>query len=270
MPKKFLGQHFLSDPRILERIASSLPAGPGDLVLEIGPGRGALTARLVQRGLRVTAIERDRDLVPELVARFPTARILAADALAIDWTKALGSLPGEPWYLIGNIPYQITTPLIEKALAEPGSLPRSIVFLVQKEVALRLTAAAGTAEYGALTVGVSSVAAVERLFAVAAGAFQPPPKVTSAVVRITPRDGTVAPADAPAFRRLVVGLFGGRRKQVTRALRTVLDLNSPEALAILRPAGIDPARRPETLSVAEFARLFRAVVDAGRGATLTL
>lgn len=268
MPKKFLGQHFLSDPRILARIAASLPAAPGEPVLEIGPGRGALTAKLVERGFRVTAIERDRDLMPHLVERFPTVRFLEADALSVEWATAVAVEPGEPWFLIGNIPYRITSPLIEKALTDPR--PRAIVFLVQKEVANRLTAEPGTAEYGALTVGVGSAAMVERLFPVAAGAFRPPPKVASVVIRITPRDGAV-PADLRiGFRRLVVGLFGGRRKQLVRALRTVLDLGPEEALAVVRSAGLDPTQRPETLTGSEFERLFRVVVDGGRGERLTL
>jgi 16S rRNA (adenine1518-N6/adenine1519-N6)-dimethyltransferase len=265
LPKKFLGQHFLSDSRILARIADALPATRGDPVLEIGPGRGALTAVLAARGFRVTAIERDRDLIPELRTRFPAVGIVEGDALAVDWQAALGLLPGDPWFLIGNIPYQITTPLIERALEPPR--PRSIVFLIQQEVADRLTAKPGTAQYGALTVGVSTVATVERLFAVAPGAFHPRPKVTSAVVRITPgaETGLAAP-----FRRLVVGLFGARRKQLARALRTTLGLDGMAALEVLRAVGLDPTRRPETLTVAEFGDLYRAVVDGGRAGQLTL
>ncbi len=268
MPKKFLGQHFLSDPRILARIAECLPASPGDRVLEIGPGRGALTDQLVARGFRVTAIERDRDLLPGLVERFPTVRFLEGDALSVDWAAAVSAEPGEPWFLIGNIPYRITSPLIEKALT--GERPRSIVFLVQKEVALRLTAQPGTADYGSLTVGVGATATVERLFSVAAGAFHPPPKVASAVVRLTPRAGSAPAIQSPGFRRLVVALFGGRRKQLARALRTVLDLGPEEAVAITTAAGIDPTRRPETLTGSEFERLYGVVVDEGRLGRLTL
>ena len=268
MPKKHLGQHFLTDPRILARIAECLPAAPGDRVLEIGPGRGALTAALVERGFQVTAIERDRELVPALIARFPTVRVLEADALAVDWAAALGVGPGDSWFLIGNIPYQITSPLIEKALLAPR--PRSIVFLIQKEVAFRLTAEPGTAEYGALTVGVGSAATVERLFSVPAGAFQPPPRVTSAVVRITPRSGALGGDQAGGFRRLVVGLFGGRRKQLARALRTVLSVDAAEARALALGAGVDPTRRPETLTGAEFEALYRLVVDEGRSGPLGL
>lgn len=259
MAKKFLGQHFLSDPRILRRIADALPAKPGDLVLEIGPGRGALTAVLVAKGFRVTAIERDRDLVAGLIARFPEVTIVSGDALTLDWPATLGVAAGTGWFLIGNIPYNITSPLIDQALTGPR--PEAIVFLVQREVSLRLVALPNTSEYGALTVGVASSAKVERLFNVPAGAFQPPPKVESSVVRITPGGG----GQPPGFRRLVVGLFGGRRKQLGRALRTVLGLGQAEAADLVVRAVLDPTQRPETLTVAEFERLYRVVVDAGIG-----
>ena len=119
MPKRFLGQHFLSDPRILGRIADQLEAKPGDRVLEIGPGRGALTEALVARGVRLTAVERDRDLVPVLRERFPSVTVIEGDALAIDWARAVGAGPADPWLVTGNIPYYITSPLIEKALGPP-------------------------------------------------------------------------------------------------------------------------------------------------------
>ena len=257
-PKRALGQHFLADPRILARIGDALGARPGESVLEIGPGRGALTGELLRRGWSVTAIEKDGRLAPSLAARWPALRVVQADALEVNWLEAVA--PASPrWFVIGNIPYNITSPLIEKALE---ARPTEIVFLVQKEVADRLAAAPGSAEYGALTVGVSATALVEKLFTVPAGAFTPRPKIDSAVVRLTP--GPRGPAD-PRFRRLVVGLFGARRKQLGRALRTVLDLSAESAVALIAPTGIDPTRRPETLSVAEFERLFGAVVDGGLG-----
>jgi 16S rRNA (adenine1518-N6/adenine1519-N6)-dimethyltransferase len=268
LPKKSLGQHFLSDPRLLARIAGTLPAKPGDRVLEIGPGRGGLTAVLVERGFEVVAIERDAALLPDLTGRFPTVRFIPGDALTVDWRAALAVGPSDSWFVIGNIPYRITTPLIERALTPPP--PRSIVFLLQREVALRLTAAPGTPQYGALTVGVGMVASVERLFSVPPGAFFPPPRVASTVVRITPRAGPLPPERLAPFRRLVVGLFGSRRKQLTRALRTVLDLDALEAAGLVEAAGLEPTRRPETLTGAEFARLLAVVVDAGREGPLTL
>ena len=213
--KRRLGQHFLTDPRLLGRIADALGAGPDDTVLEIGPGPGGLTAALAERAGRLVAIEKDADLVPALRERFPSATIVEGDALETDWPAVAG-----PRFLVaGNIPYNITSPLIDKALEPPR--PVRIVFLVQKEVADRVTAARGRPRaYGALSVGVQSVALAERLFTVPAGAFHPRPKVDSAVLRLTPlADPLVEPAEQWSFRRLVVGLFGFRRKQMARGLR---------------------------------------------------
>jgi 16S rRNA (adenine1518-N6/adenine1519-N6)-dimethyltransferase len=264
VPKKSLGQHFLSDPRILGRIADALPARAGDPVLEIGPGRGSLTRVLLDRGLRVVAIERDRELAAALRDSYPTLALIEGDALAVDWPGAIagvaaaGGPPLARWFVIGNIPYNITSPLIDRALeAEPP--PDAIVFLVQREVAARITATAGTAEYGALTVGVQAAAVAERLFSVAAGAFWPPPKVASAVIRLVPRPTAERPPDAARFRRLVVGLFGARRKQLGRALRVVLDVSADQAIALTRAAGLDPEQRAETVTVAGFRELDRVV-----------
>jgi len=256
MPRRRLGQHFLSDPRILARIADALPARPGDPVLEIGPGTGSLTRVLVQRGYRVTAIERDVSLTAALAEALPGINITAADALLVDWRASLGR-PAGSWYAIGNIPYYITSPLIDKALSPPR--PSAIVFLLQKEVALRLAAAPGTKDYGALTVGVSSVARVERLFSVPAGAFRPPPEVASAVVRLTPLgEPLVGDAESALFRRMVTALFGARRKQLLRAVRTALGVSATEAGAVLERAELPGDVRPETLAVEEFVRLFRS------------
>lgn len=255
--KKRFGQHFLTDPRLLDRIAAALEAPPGTSVLEIGPGRGALTGALLQRGFAVTAIEKDADLWDELRLRFPTLRLVEGDALDLDWPAlAPGAL------VIGNIPYNVTSPLVDKALRPPR--PARIVFLVQKEVAIRLAAAPGSSEYGALSVGVQAVARVERLFTVAAGAFSPPPKVDSAVVRLTPlAEPLIADAEVPAFRALVVGLFGYRRKTLLRGLRELTGWAPDAAGAVLAAAGQDGTHRPETLAPHDFARLFAACVDAG-------
>ena len=268
MAKKSLGQHFLSDPRILHRIRAALPAPAGARVLEIGPGRGALTRELLAAGFRVTAIERDRDLVPTLRVRFPDLTLVEGDALELDWAAAVSADRGA-WYLIGNIPYNITSPLIDRAL-EADPQPESIVFLVQKEVALRLAAEPGTAEFGALTVGVQASARVERLFIVSAGAFHPVPKVDSALVRLTPRPRVERPPDSRRFRRMVVGLFGARRKQLLRGLQTGLGFSVEAARRIVERSGLDPVRRPETFAVAEFRRLETAVVDEGRDAGVAL
>jgi 16S rRNA (adenine1518-N6/adenine1519-N6)-dimethyltransferase len=256
--KRRLGQHFLTDPRLLGRIADALGAGPGDTVLEIGPGPGGLTAALAARAGRLVAIEKDPDLVPALRTRFPAATIVQGDALDLDWR----ALVDGPFLVAGNIPYNITSPLLDKALDPPR--PARIVFLVQKEVADRITAAAGEPDYGALTVGVQSVAGVERLFTVPAGAFQPRPKVDSAVLRLTPlAHPLVAPSAQPGFRRLVVGLFGFRRKQMLRGLRELTGWSADLARGALERAGIPPDIRPEVVPPAAFVRLQQALVDGG-------
>ena len=271
--KRHLGQHFLSDPSILRRIADALGARPGDRVLEIGPGPGGLTRHLLDRQVRLTVIERDRDLIAGLRALAgprdpagsrsaePGLAVIEGDALEVDWAAAVGVAPGEPWLVIGNIPYNITSPLIDKALAPPR--PARIVFLVQREVADRLAAQPGTPEYGALTVGVGSVATVERLLPVPAGAFRPRPRVASAVVRIVPRPvPLVADAEVGPFRRLVTGLFGARRKQLVRALRTATTLGPEQAARVVDRVGLDPNQRPETVAPGQFVALFRGIADA--------
>jgi 16S rRNA (adenine1518-N6/adenine1519-N6)-dimethyltransferase len=256
--KRRLGQHFLSDPRILQRIADALEPTTADTVLEIGPGPGGLTAALAARAGRVVAIERDADLVPGLRARFPEVTVVVGDALGLDW-HALGG-PGA--LVTGNIPYNITSPLIDKALLPPR--PPRIVFLVQKEVADRVTASAGESAYGALSVGVQAVARAERLFVVPAGAFHPRPKVDSAVLRLTPLPvPLVADAELPAFRRLTVGLFGFRRKQLGRGVRELTGWPPERVAQALARANVEPAVRPETLAPEAFVRLGDVLVDGG-------
>ncbi len=256
--KRRLGQHFLTDPRILARIADALGAGPGDTVLEIGPGPGGLTAALAERAGRLVAIEKDPDLVPALRARFPGVEVVEADALEADWQ----ALAGGRFLLAGNIPYNITSPLLEKALEPPR--PARIVFLVQREVADRVIAPPGGGEYGALSVGVRAVARAERLFTVPAGAFQPKPRVDSAVLRLTPLASPLVPdQERGRFRRLVVGLFGFRRKQLLRGVRELTGWDAERAGAVLERAGLDPAARPETVLPEEFVRLLGSLVDGG-------
>lgn len=256
--KRRLGQHFLADPRILARIADALEAGPNDTVLEIGPGPGGLTGALVERAGRVIAVEKDRELVPPLRRRFPKIDVVQADALDLDWH----SLVQPPFLVAGNIPYNITSPLLDKALLPPR--PARVVFLVQKEVADRVTATPGTPEYGALSIGVQVVAWAERLFTIPAGAFHPRPKVDSAVLRLTPlAEPLVADSERDSFRSLVVGLFGFRRKQLLRGLREFTGWDAARVSGVLQRVGIAEALRPEVVSPAEFVRLRRALVDGG-------
>ena len=256
--KRRLGQHFLTDPRLLSRIADALAPTRSDTVLEVGPGRGGLTAALLARAGRVVAVEKDADFIPDLRARFPDATIVEGDALEVDWHAAAG-----PRFLVtGNIPYNITSPLIDKALEPPR--PERTVFLVQLEVAERATARPATPEYGALSVGVQAVARAERLFIVPAGAFQPRPKVDSAVLRLVPlEEPLVNDAEVQTFRRLVVGLFGFRRKQLLRGLRELTGWAAPPLEELLDRLDIAPSLRPEVVAPEGFVRLLRALVDGG-------
>jgi 16S rRNA (adenine1518-N6/adenine1519-N6)-dimethyltransferase len=254
--KRRLGQHFLADPRILAQIADALDAGPTDTVLEIGPGPGGLTAVLLARAGQVIAIEKDRDLIPALRDRFPGARVVEGDALHLDWHE----LADVPFLVAGNIPYNITSPLLDKALLPPR--PKRVVFLVQKEVADRVTAEPATPAYGALSIGIQVAARAERLFTVPAGAFHPKPKVDSAVLRLTPlSDPPVTDAERDSFRALVVGLFGFRRKQMLRALRELTGWDASRVRGVLGNLAIPETARPEVVRPLDFVRLHRALVD---------
>jgi 16S rRNA (adenine1518-N6/adenine1519-N6)-dimethyltransferase len=254
----------LRDARALERIADALALTGHETVVEIGPGRGALTDLLRERSGRVVAIELDRMLADVLTARYADdarVRIVQADALAI----RLADVGGDEFVLVGNVPYYITTPLIFHALERPR--PLRSVFLVQREVAERLAAPPGGKEYGALSVNAQAIADIELLFTVPARAFLPPPKVESAVVRMTPRDTPlISPDVEDRFKTFVLDIFGLRRKQMRRVLRTVLRLDAERADEILRAESIDPEARPETLTPAMIAALFQRI-DASSGKT---
>jgi 16S rRNA (adenine1518-N6/adenine1519-N6)-dimethyltransferase len=251
--RKSLGQHFLTDLTVLSRIADAAELTGSETVIEIGPGRGALTDLLVERAGRLIAIEYDRALAAKLIDRYASRKnveIIQADVLSVDF----GSLTNGPYALVGNVPYYITTPIIFQALEPPR--PDVAVYLVQREVAERLVAPPGGKDYGALTVNVGAVARVEILFHVPASAFRPPPKVESAVVRITPRaDPVISPEHEKAYRALVQATFTMRRKQMQRIMRSLRNLDGERATAMLLSAGIDPMARPETLDGAAFARL---------------
>jgi len=262
--RKSLGQHFLTDRRILGRIADALKLEGHETVLEIGPGRGALTDILAERAGRLIAIEYDRALAAMLRERYARrSNVLIAEADVLE--VSLGDLAAGPYVLVGNVPYYITTPILFHALA-PRRADRA-VYLVQREVAQRLSARPDSKEYGALTVNVAAVARAETLFSVPAGAFAPPPKVESAVVRITPRAEPLIRADEEhRFRVLVQSAFGMRRKQMRRVVRTMFALDPDQADALLARAGIDATVRPEVVSVEQFVRLLRAdkgAVDSG-------
>jgi 16S rRNA (adenine1518-N6/adenine1519-N6)-dimethyltransferase len=255
--RKNLGQHFLNDRRILQRIVDALDLTGRETVVEIGPGRGSLTELLRPRAGRLILIEYDRALAAVLRERYahaPAVEVVEADVL----TVPLGERAGGPYRLVGNVPYYITTPILFHALTPPR--PERAVYLVQREVADRLVASPGSKEYGALSVNVQAVARATQLFRVAPGSFQPPPKVESAVVRIEPRaDPDVELAGEAQFRRFVIDAFSLRRKQLRRVIRSVAGMSVERAEAVLRAADIDPTARPETLSPSDFARLLRAI-----------
>jgi 16S rRNA (adenine1518-N6/adenine1519-N6)-dimethyltransferase len=261
--RKSLGQHFLTDRRILSRIADAAEIVGGETVIEIGPGRGALTEILRERldDGRLIAIEYDRALAALLRERFGAdskIEIVEADVLQVN----LGQVAGGQYVVVGNVPYYITTPILFHALRPPRA--ERAVYLVQREVADRMTASPGDDAYGALSVNLQALASVETLFGIPAGAFSPPPKVDSAVVRVIGlRDPVLAREEEQGFRELVQSAFGMRRKQMRRVLRELQPMSSESADAVLREAGIEPEVRPETLSVGQFTKLYRRLSAFG-------
>jgi len=255
-PLKRLGQHFLTDPRILGRIVDALAPGSSETVVEIGPGRGALTEALRERAGRVVAIELDRALAHVLRERYADddrVTIVQGDVLR----TPVADVAGANYALIGNVPYYITTPILFRALEPPR--PSRAVFVVQREVAERLAATPDERAYGALSVNVQALATVEVLFTIPAGAFQPTPSVESAAVRLTPRDEPlVAPDMEDAFRHFVQSAFGLRRKQMGRVIRTVFDLDVAATARVLELAGVSGETRPERLTPGQFLVLLQS------------
>ena len=252
--RKRFGQHFLHDPHYIERIVSAVAPRPDDVLVEIGPGRGAITAPLARSGARLTALELDRDLAAWLRERFANednVTIVEADALAFD----VASL-GAELRVVGNLPYNISTPLLFRMIEVRHAL-RDLHFMLQKEVVDRMAAAPGTKAYGRLTVMLGCHMRVESLFDVPPGAFTPPPKVTSAVVRLRPRPAGELPiADAAGLSGIVKQAFGQRRKTLRNALKGAV---LPEQL---EAAGIDPGGRAETVPIASWVRLSNAVAGS--------
>ena len=247
MPQR-LGQHFLFQSSILERIAAAACPAHEDLVIEIGPGKGALTAKLAGRASRVIAIEVDRELVDQLRARFagePRLEIVHADVLRTDLAQ-WGLAP-----IVGNLPYYIATPIIGSVVRLP--VPRA-VFLIQKEVALRLVAKPGDRDYGYLTVQTALFARASLLFDVKPGAFQPPPKVDSSVVRLEPggRARELGIENPEAFVRFVGHCFRQKRKMLRNNLAPVYGRDLVEDWP-------EATLRAETLSLEDFAEMYRRV-----------
>ncbi len=251
-PRKRFGQNFLRAPQVIEQILAAAGLAPGDRVMEIGPGLGALTDRLLAAGASVVAFEVDRDLAAALTSRGePRLTVHQGDVLRSDWPALL---PEPPYLLVANLPYNISSQVLFKLLDHRPLFAR-LVLMFQKEVGDRLHAAPGTREYGILSVLVQNWYAVDRVARVPPGAFSPPPKVDSVVLRFTPRPQPLAPvADEAAFRRLVRAVFGQRRKTLRNGL---LGAGYPAAAvdAALAELGLAPAVRGETLDIPRLAAL---------------
>jgi 16S rRNA (adenine1518-N6/adenine1519-N6)-dimethyltransferase len=249
-PRKRFGQNFLADTHYVARIVDAIDPRPGDNVVEIGPGLGALTGAMIGRAGTIAAIEIDRDLAARLRERFSPAQLTLheADALAFDFASL-----GDGLRVVGNLPYNISSPLLFH-LASYAARVRDIHVMLQREVVARMTALPSTSDYGRLTVMLQTRFRVSRLFTVPAGAFRPVPKVESAVARLVPLGNDRPPiADEALFARVVAAAFGQRRKTLRNALAAIADE------AALRNADINPSARGETLSVTDFVRLANSV-----------
>ena len=252
--RKRFGQHFL-EPAWIAKIIAAVAPRPGEVFLEIGPGRGQLTEPLARAGAVVHAVEIDRDLVAALRTReLPGVHVHEGDFLEVPpetWFE--GDLP---YRMAANLPYNVSSPILGHLLrhARAGRLSDAYLML-QKEVADRIVAAPGTGEYGPLTVAVAQQADVSRVLVLPPGAFRPPPKVHSAVVRLAFRPDRVPVVDPVRLDAIVRHVFTQRRKMLSSSLGALARGEGADASAWLRAAGIDGTRRPETLTLDEFARL---------------
>lgn len=264
-PRKRFGQNFLVRDDLADRIVDLLHLRDDDVVVEIGPGTGVLTSRIAPRVHRLIAVEKDRglvDLLHEQLAELPRVEVVLGDFLEFDLVAAAAAHGVERLVVAGNIPYYITTPILEH-LFEHRAVVRSAVLLVQKEYAERLSAAAGTPEYGSLTLFARYHALMEPLMNVKAASFWPRPDVDSMLVRFVLREHppVVVPSEELLFR-IIRGSFHMRRKQLLNTLEEALDLPREKVERLLRHAGIVGQRRGETLTLDEFAKLARAAGDS--------
>jgi 16S rRNA (adenine1518-N6/adenine1519-N6)-dimethyltransferase len=269
-PRKRFGQHFLA-PAWADKVVEAIAPSAGDRFLEIGPGPGALTLRLAPRVRHLTAVELDRDLAADLAPRVPrNVDVVTADFLDFDLAPLLRAGPVR---IAGNLPYNISSPILFKLLAAAGSVgsrddrgsrdsqdPASeglidATLMLQREVADRLVASPGTKDYGVLTIFVTARADVERVLTLPPGAFRPAPKVHSAVARLTFRPSVVPAVLRPVFDAMVKSMFTQRRKTLANAVRPFAESRGAVATHALSSAGIDPVRRPETLTLAELVAL---------------
>jgi 16S rRNA (adenine1518-N6/adenine1519-N6)-dimethyltransferase len=261
-PKKQLGQHFLHDARIVDQIVRAVDPKPGDALVEIGPGQGAITFPLLRRHGALTVIEFDRDLITplsEAAHGLGDLTIVHKDVLKVDFGKLAGE---QPIRLVGNLPYNISTPILFHVLEHAEAIV-DMHFMLQKEVVERMGAAPGSKTYGRLSVMLQAVCTVEPLFGVPPSAFRPPPKVDSAVVRLRPRPAReLGIGDAALFERVVREAFGQRRKTLRNALQLTCDAAAIEA------AGLRPDARAEQVPVQGFINLSRSLEPAADAARI--
>jgi 16S rRNA (adenine1518-N6/adenine1519-N6)-dimethyltransferase len=253
--RRRFGQHFLHDPAVIARIVAAIALKPGDAAVEIGPGKGALTGQLLAAAGQLDAIEIDRDLAAALRSRFASAAhwcLHEADALKMDW-RALRSERGARLRVVGNLPYNISTPLLFALLSCADAII-DMHFMLQKEVVDRIVAAPGSSDYGRLTVMLAPRVSATRLLEVGSGAFRPAPRVSSAVVRLEVNDAPPDWAGSPLYGAVVTAAFGQRRKTLRNSLSQYLSAAQIQAL------GIDPGARAETLTPVQFGALASAAV----------
>ena len=254
--KKHLGQHFLHERGIISKIVQAVDPQPGDRLVEIGPGQGAITFPLLDRHGELTVIEFDRDLIfplTEAARAHGTLEVIHRDVLQVDFTAL--SHNGGPIRLVGNLPYNLSSPILFHALEHAAAI-RDMHFMLQKEVVDRMAAEPGSKVYGRLSVMLQAYCQVTPLFTVPPGAFRPPPKVDSAVVRLVPRDpATRDVRDRAKFEAVVRDAFGQRRKTLRNALSQQCDSAAIEA------AGVRPDARAEQIGVTDFVRLANSLSD---------
>lgn len=255
-PRKRFGQNFLHDQNVIGKIVAAIHPQPDDNLIEIGPGQGALTCQLLPKVKAMQAIELDRDLIPlleESCAPIGELTIHSSDVLKFDFTTLFQ--PNRPLRVVGNLPYNISTPLIFHLL-EHHTLIADMHFMLQKEVVDRMAAAPNSSAYGRLSIMVQQLCKVEPLFTIGPGAFNPPPKVHSSVVRLTPWETPpVTINDQQRFSDIVTAAFAQRRKTLRNGLKQLV---TPQQFSA---AGIDPSRRAETLTLKEFASLSNQEIE---------
>ena len=259
--KKQFGQNFISDDHLLAKIVEAAEITPEDVVIEIGPGAATLTAALAEKAAQVIAIEIDKDLFPIIerrMAGYSNFELVAGDAMKVDFDALAAKYGAKRYKVVANLPYYITTPIVMRFLEE-GFRVSELVIMVQQEVADRFLASPGTKAYGAITAAINYYGSVSRAFNVPRTMFTPRPEVDSCIVKIKCYENKPFEADdEKLLRRVIKAAFGQRRKTLNNALKA-LNLPKDELDKALQRAGIDAARRGETLSVEEFVRLSNAI-----------